>query len=257
MTRRHEIQRRWVLLAIIAAGVALMSAPASTDADEMAKDQPPPKRVFYEAAYVRETTDRPWTLQFGSGVMSRPGCYVIIHDTAGRLFIKHHLPYTGQAAGQPQTIHIPADGITGDYRILFVGFQNDSYNLDLPLTDLPFEVYGRTHFAARRVAPLLLRPTPGATKLTFSSYSGGLRVILNGESVADTTNDDPKGPRFRPVTITPKPGAVYQVDPYGCFYFSSTTPVFLTFDAARWFYPDTALEDVKWWQLTAPPNHGG
>lgn len=234
----------FTLLSVSTGGVLLFGSPA------IAQEQAGPDRLFYQAAYVRETSDRPWTVRLGKGVMSRPGCYIIIHNAAGRILVKQHVPYTGQTDGEATTIHVPADGITGDYRIVFVGFQNDSFGLDLPLTDLPLEVYGPRNFAARRPNKLMFRPAPGVKEMTFSSYSGGLRILRDGKRVADTAIGDVKNPKFGPVTFAVDPDGVYQVDPYGCFYFSSDTPVYLTFDIGRWFVPDPALDDVKWW-LTA------
>lgn len=218
---------------------------------DAAAQSPTDRQLFFEAGYLREPTDRNWSIRIAGLVPSMPGCYLIVHNADGRLLVKRHLPHGNYPAAAPLMIQVPADGITGDYRLIIVGYQDDTLQRQLPLTDLPFEVYGRTYFAARAgSSALLFRVPDGVEAQKVNSYSGGLRIMEGDTVVTDTRKDGkPEGRDFTS-TFTPKPGATYQLVPYGCFYFRSETGLFLTFDMARWFAPDPRLEEVKWWQLT-------
>lgn len=227
-------------------GLGLTLATRSPARAEPAQEKT--ANLYFQAAYLRETGDRPWQFRITGNVPSLPGCYLLVH-TRDKLLLERHLPHGKIAPDKPLVIDVPADGVSGDYRVVIVGFQDDTLELNLPLTTLPQEVYGRTHFAARNDQALLFRLPDGMQQMSFSAYSGGLRVMQGAQTVADVKAQGERAKSGYVAKIALSPGVDYRLEPYGTFYFGVEEGIFLTSDLRRWFVPDTTLEEVKWWQL--------
>lgn len=221
-------------------------AQAEPDKPESAAGQT--ANLCFQAAYLREPGDRPWQLRISGNVPSLPGCYLFVHSP-DKLLLERHLPHGRIGADTPLVIDVPADGVSGDYRVVVVGYQDDTLLLNLPLTTLPQEVYGRTQFAARNDRALRFRVPDGMGQMSFSAYTGGLRVMQGAQTVADVKAQGKREKSGYVAKLALNPGVDYRLEPYGTFYFSVKEGIFLTSDAGRWFAPDTTLDKVKWWQL--------
>lgn len=205
--------------------------------------------LFFQAAYLRESSDRPWQFRITGNVPSMPGCYLVVHDAKDKILLKRHLPHGKIEVDKPLVIDMPADGVSGDYRVVIIGFQNDTLELNLPLTNLPQEVYGRTGFAARADSALHFRVPDGMQQLTVSAYSGGLRLMQGEQKVVDVKEQGKLEGRNYVAKVALSPGVDYRLEPYGTFYFGVEEGIFFTSDLRGWFVPDAKLEEVKWWQL--------
>jgi hypothetical protein len=218
--------------------------------------------IMANATYVRESTDREWYVRIRGGIPSRCGAYLLVHDAAGAVIWHGVLPAGAYADDAPHELRIPADGRTGDYRLVLIGHQNDKLGLRTPLTDLPHEVYGGNYFTIGHGpgARVCLQVSGPDTKLWFAGYKGHLQVRgADGETVVGDTRERIRQERHDyTVDLDLKADTVYWVTPYQCFYFrirhrdDADRPVFLAFDPTRWFQPDAGLQQVKWWQLLAP-----
>ena len=224
------------------------TARAQAKPDKAASDAGKTANLFFEAAYLREPGDRPWQFRISGNVPSLPGCYLFVH-TRDKLLLERHLPHGKIGADKPLVIDVPADGVSGDYRVVIVGFQDDTLDLNLPLTTLPQEVYGRNNFAARNDGAVRFRLPDGMRQMSFSADSGGLRVMQGAQTVADLKAQGERGKRGYVAKIALSPGVDYRLEPYGTFYFGVEEGIFFTSDLRRWFAPDTTLDEVKWWQL--------
>ncbi len=234
---------RWLLVVLLGA----LALPAHAQPGEMTDQQ-----LFFQAAYLREQTDQLWHVRISGRTPSLAGCYVIIHDAAGRILLQRHIPTGLRPADAPLEIPLPPDGVTGDYRLVVVGFQSDIALLNLPLTDLPLETYGHTFYAARPTARMYFQTTPGQEQVSFYSRNGAVRVLQGDTVLADgKTQGQPKGSVILAPTKV-QPGVWYEFQPYGTFYFGVEEGAYLVFDRQRWFAPDPRLEAVKWWQALQP-----
>src|SRR5690606_20980903 len=148
-----------------------------------------------------------------------PGCFVIVHDAEGDLLLKRHVEHGTYTAESPLEIAMPADGRAGDYRIVIVGFQNDTLLLHLPLTDLSLEVYGHTFYAARTRAHLLFRVPEGVEQLHFYARNGCVRIHQGDRAILDVAKDGTKKGSVIIASLAVEPGVDYRVEPYGTFYF--------------------------------------
>jgi hypothetical protein len=243
ITMTNVTALRTVLFAL---ALSLMSGPV--------RGQPTPtmsRNLFYQAAFVRESADRQWHFRISGNVPSLAGAYLVAHDVTGRILARHHIPHGRYSDEQPLVFTVPADGVTGDFRIVVVGFQNDVLEINLPLTDLPLEVYGTTFFAAR-TDKLLFRTLPDQKQLTLSSNVGGMRLWQGDTALIDTAKVAELKERRRVAVVAVQPQTDYRLDPHSTFYFGVDEGVFLTFDLSRWFRPDPRLDEAKWWQEMTP-----
>jgi hypothetical protein len=235
----------------MATGLALAAAVLALCAG---KEPPQARRVMASGYYVREAEDREWRLRIVGETPSLCGAYMVIHDEAGKLLHHGEIPHGSHTADKPFVVTLPRDGRTGDYRIVIVGHQEDMLGLQTPITDLPLEVYGGTHFTVGHdPVAVYFRAPEGLTKLTVGAYAGHLQVIKDpGGLVADTKKGyvDKKG-RNNLVDFQPEPETLYRIERQ-CFYFTAQPAIYLAFDPARWFAPSPKLQDVKWWEGVAP-----
>jgi hypothetical protein len=228
--------------------IGLCLAQARMDRAQAEPDAGKTGNLFFQAAYLREPGDRPWQFRIAGNVPSLPGCYLFVHGP-DRLLLKRHLPHGRIVADKPLVLDMPADGVSGDYRVVIVGYQDDTLHLNLPLTTLPQEVYGRTQFAARTDGALCFRLPEGMRQMNFSASGGGLRVMQGRTKVADVKEQGERGKSGYVAKVALSPGVDYRLEPHGTFYFGVKEGIFLTTDPRRWFVPDATLDEVKWWRL--------
>lgn len=212
----------------------------------------PPTRLSYKSAFARETVDQAWSIRLVGSVPSLPGCFLIVHDASGKQLVRRVIPHGEYPPDKALKMEFPADGSAGEYRIVLVGFENDLMSLQLPLTDLPLEVYGGDHFAAAATSRLFFRAPAGKTSMPVASYGGSLRVFENDKEVLDTKRDGKLERYDWRAELPLKADAVYRLEPYACRYFRAHEGIHLAVDPAHWFVPDPKLEEFKWWQLPAP-----
>lgn len=227
MRSRVVLHRTGVALwSLVLLGLHHMPVTAEASADK--------KSLLFSEAIVRETLDQDWTLRLRGTVPSLAGCYVLVHDSAGNLLIKRHIPHGEYREGHPLELTVPKNGRVGDYRIVVVGREADVRGFGLPLTDLQFEVYGHSLFATRSQGPLWFQAQPGSAQQKFSGTSGEVRVLREMQPVA--------GPL--------EPGQIYALDTSKTFYFSANPGVFLSFSPERTFIPEAKIQEIAWWRLT-------
>lgn len=214
------------------------------------KDQQPEPRLMMSSIDLREPVDQAWQIRIAGEVPSRAGMMLIMFDAQGKLHLKQHLPYGVYPADQPLVIDMPADGITGDYRLIAIGFQEDIRGLLLPVSTLPLEVYSGTYFAARNTPPILFKAAPGVEVYHIRSYLVGQQLYEGDEVVLDTQKNGVQEGRNWFAPLKPRPDAVYSFRKMNVFYFGAKEPLHLCFDIQRWFVPDPKLNDIKWWELT-------
>jgi len=202
--------------------------------------------------YAREAADREWHVKIVGEIPSLCGAYLVIHDAKGKSVFHGKVPHGKYPEDKPFVVTVKPDGITGDYKIVLCGNQDDLLGVQVPLTDLPFEVYGGTNFSLGHDAdakPWFKGP-PGVSKIKLGAYKGQLKVLdKNGGVVADTRQSKMVEKYDNVVEFPITPGESYQII-RETMYFRCATPntLFLCFDPARWFRPDEALDKVKWWE---------
>lgn len=210
-------------------GLFLLAALCFAKAGETGPKETP---LLFGEVCVREGKDQAWTVRIRGEVPSLAGCYVLVHDSEGKLVMKKHVPHGNYSDDKALDLTIPKDGRAEDYRIIVVGQEADIRGLNLPLTDLQLEVYGRTLFAIRPPASLWFLAEPGGQK--FSGHSGEVRVL------------DGTTPTAGPL----EPGKLYRLDTGKTFYFRADPGVYLNFSPDRCFLPEAKLGKIAWWQLT-------
>lgn len=237
----------------ILGAIALLSAgllPALCPAQEA---KPGRYHVMCNGYYAREVKDQEWHLTLVGEIPSQSGAYVVVHDAQGKCLHHGAIPQGKYPPEKPYLVTIKPDGVTGDYKIIILGHQNDMLGLNVPFTDLPYEVYGGGTMVvgpAANVKPFF-KVAEDVTTLKLGAYKGQLRVIgAAGKTVADTREGAIKEKYDNTVEFDVVPGETYQLE-RECMYFRSYTPgeFFLAFTPERWFKPAPDLDNVKWWDL--------
>jgi hypothetical protein len=211
--------------------------------------------VMADGYYAREVKDQEWHLRLTGEIPSLSGAYILVHDAAGKTVHHGIIPHGRYPSDKPHVVTIKPDGIVGDYKIVLVGHQNDMLGVAVPYTDLPFEVYGGHSFALGHnsgIQPCFRAPA-GVFKMKLGAYKGSLKVLdPAGKTVADTRVGGQTEKYDSMIEFDVKPGVTYRLQ-LDCFYFRSSIPgtFFMTFDPARWFCPNPALDQVKWWEGAA------
>jgi len=245
-----------VVIIVIALGGAAANAQAQS-APELARS------VMSEAIYVREAQDQAWRVRIVGTLPRGPGLFIIVWNEAGEVIHAGEVPFGTHTAEQPFVIELPADGAAQQYVIKLVGQQDNHTGLFMPITDLPFEVYGGTGFAigyARKpgqVRKVALRVPADAAEVLFSGH-GDFRIAAeDGSLVKDTKTDGiPVGDERRyfksgselPVTLDPQ--KTYWIEPYALMYLGAREPVYFAFDVKRWFGPKLtwSIQTTRWWE---------
>ncbi len=225
---------------------------ASSDPAEMIHS------VMADGYYIRETKDEEWFIRITGTIPSLAGAYILIFDTTGRKIYAGVIPSGEHPSKAPFVVKVPADGVTGDYKIKLLGHQHDLLGIHVPLTDLRYEVYGGSSFTIghdkdRRIA---FKVSTEQTEVTLAAYKGHLTVKDADDGVvADTrTSTEPINEKsnapFRYCNVVTFPVVMektYWIEPQS-FYFRTAPSLFLTFNPKGWFKPDPKLDEVKWWK---------
>lgn len=212
-------------------------------------------QVMAGGYYMREPTDREWHIRLKGDIPSLAGAYIVMHDAKGKIVYRGEVPHGTYPPEKPYVVTVPKDGVTGDYKFVLIGHQNDMLGVRAPFTDLPFEVYGGTNFSVGHnpAVRVYFKATPGVTKQTVGGYKGEVQVLdRKGGVVADTRRLGYKGPKGRDhlVDFTPQQGTLYRME-RKCFYFRAKPAIYITFFPDRWFAPSPELDQVKWWEGAA------
>ena len=211
--------------------------------------------------YAKESEDCDWSIRITGNVPSLCGAYILLHDVNGKIIHKGKIPHGEYAVDNPFVMDIKKDGVAGDYKIIIIGQQEDHLGINLPLTTLPFEVYGGTNFALGRDE----KSNPAfkvekEKEVVVGAYKGHLSILdEKNKAIIDTAKESKyagtagldKHKAFRYcnyVTLKAEPGKIYFVDDYKTFYFKFKPAVYLTFEPEKWFNPDVRLDEVKWWR---------
>jgi len=146
--------------------------------------------------------------------------------------------------------------MAGDYKIVIVGHQNDLLGIKVPLSDLPYEVYGGTNFSVGHEPGMRVyfRVPEGVAKQTVGGYKGHVQVLKDaGQVVADTRKGgyQDKKAYNNLIDFTPDPKVLYRIERQ-CFYFRANPAIYITFFPNRWFAPSPDLDAVKWWHSLVP-----
>lgn len=223
------------------------------------------RSLMADGYYVREVKDQEWHIRIAGTLPRQPGLYLIVLGAEGKRIFQGEVPSGTYTDDTPFVLTVPADGVTGDYVLKFIGQQDNLTGLRMPLTDLPFEVYGGINFAVgygkgpgqeRKVA---FKVPPGVTRVPMNGWRGDIRVLkADGSVLSDSKTDAvPEGAPNRvfgknyvEIQPTVEAGQTYWIDPYGVLYVNFKEPMYLTFDPARWFQPPATMDinKMKWWK---------
>jgi len=224
------------------------------------------RQLMFSAVYVKEEVDRPWQLRVTGNLPRGPGLHVLIYNEAGNFLKRADAPWGIHHRNKPFTIDIPADGKAQQYVIKVLGQQDNLNGLQLPLTNLPFEVYGDRSFAfghgtaGKELRLVSFQPNVDGRPIHFSGWSAHYRILdATGNPFADSkdlklSDDDTRkkgGPRHYEMIVPLKPGKTYWIDPYQIMYLKvHGANLYLTFDPMRWFEPNLTwtLESRPWWK---------
>lgn len=226
------------------------------------------RQLMFSAAYLKQTTDGPWHVRIVGDLPRGPGICMLIYNEAGDFVKRADIPWGKHSDEEPFIVTMPADGKAQQYVIKMLGQQDNFNGIRLPLTNLPYEVYGDHSFAfgngfrganQRLVA---FQPNADGKPIHFSGWSDHYRILdAAGYSIADSKDlvlpegDERKtgGPRNYEMITTLEPGKTYWIDPYRVMYLGvKHTKLYLTFDPESWFEPNLSwtLESRPWWKGT-------
>lgn len=209
--------------------------------------------IFYQGVdgyYAREDKDREWHIRVTAPVKPACGIYLLVHDAGGKILLQQAIPEGSYSPAEPFTVTIPADGKTGDCKIIVLGSQMDFQSVLLPLTDLPFEVYGgRCFIFFDNLNPEpCFQVAPGVTNIVLLPQGNARVLKRDGTVVAELARKnrlDTKGRRVMDVVVSAN--TTYILEP-ASRYLKCDPPLFLARSPELWFFPDPALDKVKWWE---------
>lgn len=208
-------------------------------------------QLYYGEAICRKEKDEAWKIRIEGEVVSLAGCYLLMHDSRGKLLVKEHIPHGVYSADNALEMTIPKDGVApNEYRLLLIGHQFDVMGIRLPLTSLTHEVYGYDYFAKRVPHRIWFMADTQNPEYRFSSRSKQMAVLDQGTPVALKQETGEKG--LTALVGHLKPGHVYELNTEGTFYFRSQPGIHLSPEAAHCFLPQLKLREVAWWRI--PPT---
>lgn len=233
----------------------LTALSGRTLAQAAVPDKPLLRQLIMEAAYVREIHDQEWHIRVTCQLPTPPGLYVAVYNERGDLVHHGEIPAATYTPENPFILTIPRDGLAQQYVIKPLGVNADVSSVTLPITDLPFEVYGGKgngifvmpypgHGEIRRLA---FQANPGVTNVTFFGGVRNMRVLnAKGDVVADNTAADN-------LVLAPQAGQTYWLDPGNANQIQTpkgTEKVYFTFNPEQWFSPSITwdLESRPWWK---------
>ncbi len=262
--RRPAWRREWCWIVVL--GVWATAAPLLAQNAPPAWPPAPDQLVKQMSAggyYAREDRDQLWHIRISGELPRQPGVLILVLSAEGRLVHRAQIPSGVYPANKPYTIAVKPDGVTGDYLIKIVGHQHNLTGMLLPLTDLPYEVYGGSAFAIgyggpKQVRTVALRVPNDDKPVILSGWRANLRVRdQQGRVVVDSKTDlvaegTPQrywGSGYFEVHAPLQVQQTYWLEPYESLYIFFKEPAYLTFEPRAWFLPDPRLLELSWWRL--------
>lgn len=264
-------------------GQPSIAQPPAHPSHAITKVTPLWRHLEMNAAYVRETKDQAWTIRISGDFPAPPGLYFIVYNEKGDVALKSPVPAGSYSPEAPFVLTVPADGLAQQYVIKWVGATGpvgcNYFRGPLPMTDLPFEVYGgfsgysavlwtqggRFYIlhpppSGKQLRRVSFQVKPGVESITFTG-SANLRILDDrGAVVAEGKSykappPPAAGSKATPaagLTVKTRPGQIYWVDPGkdpGFETAEGSEKVYVTFDPERWFSPSLTWElDTRPWE---------
>ncbi len=212
------------------------------------------RHLMVDAYYIREATDQEWNIKISGTIASPCGIYIIAYDKECKVIFNGTVPQGEYDKAKPFIIKIPKDGVTGDYKIKIIGYQDDYLGIDLPLSNQQ-EVYFARRMC-RKGNSVIFQTRPDEKEITLFAYKANLLVKdLQGNIIADTSNEKAgngcvlfKEKYDNCVTFKCAPGTDYVLQSeawsLGCH-----KGFFICLKPGTWFLPDSKLEKINWWEL--------
>jgi hypothetical protein len=236
----------------VLAGWLLMGACGSLRAQAITAETSLSRHLVMAASFVRETQDQEWRLRITGRLPTPPGMYAIVYNEAGDLVCHGAIAAGDYSPETPFTLTVPKDGLAQQYVIKLLGVNANFDAVTLPMTDLPFEVYGgrgdsifvMPYPARGQIRRLAFQVNPGASNVLFFGAANMSVLDTNGVVLADTRSDKAE--------LAPKSGQTYWLDPGNANQITvkGGEKIYFTFDPERWFYPSITwdLESRPWWK---------
>lgn len=243
------------------------SGAASNPSIRSPGNVPLTRQLMMSSVYVKEARDQAWQVRIVGDLPRGPGIHLLVYNETGELLHRESVPFGSFPAERPHIITVPADGKAQQYAIKFLGQQDNLNGIIMPLTNLPYEVYGDSGYM---IAPprttgqrslVAFQVTDTNPSPHFDGWRANYRILdSDGHVVADSKDrllpmGDPakKGDeRHVEMIVTGlTPGKTYWIDPYEIAYINIRSgKLYLTFDPERWFEPrlDWTLQDRPWWK---------
>lgn len=220
--------------------------------------------IFASGIYCKETRDEPWSIKLICNITSLSGIFVVVHDAESNVIFKSIVPRGKYPEDKPYIVNIPEDEKTGEYKIVMMGHQKDIGSVNMPVTNLKYEVYGGKQFAVKKTEPAtkVFLKVPAKTKMRFGGYKGHMaisevsgdieKIIFDTEKIGKGEGRGFKSKSqaswYYRMDVELEPEKIYGVIRKSCFYFQSDKDIFLVFTPEKWFYPSKKLQDAKWWE---------
>ena len=240
-------------------GLILAGTSGQAPAQIITPETPLVRHLALNATYVKEVKDQAWHIRMTDIVPTPPGLYVIVYNEKGEILKNGPVPSGTYTPEAPYVMDMPADGVAQQYVIKLLGVNANCNAVDLPMTDLPFEVYegrGGSTFVMPypvrgELRRLAFQVKPGAEKISMMAGDQILRILdSQGAVVADNRPADGSTKATKELTLTARAGETYWLDPVNANQFQTTKgsgKVYFTFDPQRWFYP------AMTWELDSRP----
>jgi len=216
-----------------------------------------PPSVHCEGIYCRETEDRDWHVRITGEIVSPAGIYVIATSIDGHVLVRRKIPRGEYPAESPYQVTVPKDGVTGDYLLTVFGKQKDLGGINLPYTDLPFEVYGKEvngrtflHVMPYGSADgLYFKLSSGVKELTITQGNAAWTLLAqDGSVVFDVREEGEQKGKYWTGAFTGEPGKTYRLGKQLYWFFASPR-LYVAASPDRWFEPDRRLTlDPSWWR---------
>jgi hypothetical protein len=213
--------------------------------------------LMVDSYYIREATDQEWNINISGKIASLCGIYLIVYNKDSKVIFSGTIPHGEYYRTKPFAIKIPKDGVTGDYKVKIIGFQDDYLGIDMPLSNQQEVYYAKTMSMGQgKGNSVIFQTRPDEKQITLSAYKSNLVIKdLNGNTIADTANEKAgkgcvlsKEKYDNCVTFNCEPGKDYVLQSKGA-YLGCKNGFFICLNPGTWFLPDSKLEKINWWNL--------
>lgn len=205
--------------------------------------------LYNKGFYFYEKTDVEWHINFRAKIPSFCGIYFILFNTQGKTLYCGAIPYADYSE-KPYTITIPQDNLTGYYKGVIVGEEAVFDALQLPLSDLEYEVYGGNYFATHYKGKLYFQVNKDDT-LVLAAYKGHLKVLNEkGDVIADTRQIKKQEKYDNLTEFQAHKGTTYVLEKDSRYFrVKGNGKIFISNDARKLFVPEETIDSVEWWKL--------